>query len=133
MGLARLVDLFAILNLWCCVSDKPVVLLIDEVDSAANNQVFLDFLAQLRYGFLKRLNNARARTFHSVILAGVTDIKHLKSKMRDDELHKVNSPWIAREGNEPSESLHSFGDCPRDEMTKSFDIAVDFNYDICRR
>ena len=72
MGLARLVDLFAILNLWCCVSDKPVVLLIDEVDSAANNQVFLDFLAQLRYGFLKRLNNARARTFHSVILAGVT-------------------------------------------------------------
>lgn len=103
MGLARLVDLFAILNLWCCVSDKPVVLLIDEVDSAANNQVFLDFLAQLRYGFLKRLNNARARTFHSVILAGVTDIKHLKSKMRDDELHKVNSPW---------------------------NIAVDFNYDM---
>jgi len=102
-NLARLVDLFAVLNAWCRVSDKPVVLLIDEVDSAANNQVFLDFLAQLRFGFLRRLHNAKAKTFQSVILAGVTDVKHLRNKIRDDELHKVNSPW---------------------------NIAIDFNYDM---
>lgn len=31
--------------------------------------------------------------FHSVILAGVYDIKNLKRKLRSDEEHKVNSPW----------------------------------------
>jgi hypothetical protein len=30
---------------WCDVSERKVVLIIDEVDTAANNQVFLDFLA----------------------------------------------------------------------------------------
>ena len=39
--------LFNDLNDICSVSDKPIVLMIDEVDSAANNQVFLDFLSQL--------------------------------------------------------------------------------------
>ena len=29
----------------------------------------------------------------SVILAGLTDVKRLKSKIRDDDQHKVNSPW----------------------------------------
>lgn len=33
---------------FCKSSPKPVVLMIDEVDSASNNQAFLDFLAQLR-------------------------------------------------------------------------------------
>ena len=32
-------------------------------------------------------------TFQSVILAGVTDVKHLKSKIRDDGEQKKNSPW----------------------------------------
>ena len=32
-------------------------------------------------------------TFKSVILAGVTDIKSLKRKIRPDEAHKFNSPW----------------------------------------
>ena len=31
---------------------KPVVMMIDEVDSASNNQVFIDFLAQLRGYYL---------------------------------------------------------------------------------
>ena len=43
-----LADLFDILIEWCEISEKPIVLMIDEVDSASNNQVFLDFLAQLR-------------------------------------------------------------------------------------
>ena len=44
----ELVELFLYLSDICAKADKPMVLMIDEVDSAANNQVFLDFLAQLR-------------------------------------------------------------------------------------
>lgn len=77
----------------CSLSRKPIVLMIDEVDSAANNQVFLDFLAQLRSLYLKREKGKRVGTFQSVILAGVTDVRHLKDKLRPDGAHKVNSPW----------------------------------------
>ena len=90
---AQLDELFDVFNEWCSLADKPIVLIIDEVDSAANNQVFLDFLAQMRYGYLKRKENTKYNTFQSVILAGVTDVKHLKSKIRDEDQHKVNSPW----------------------------------------
>ena len=89
---ARLGELFDILNDWCRLSDRDIVLIIDEVDSASNNQVFLDFLAQLRNGYIGRDTDGIS-TFKSVILAGVTDVKHLKSKVRPDEQHKLNSPW----------------------------------------
>jgi len=88
----KLSQLFMILSDWCEQSERPVVLMIDEVDSATNNQVFLDFLAQLRNGYISRETDGMA-AFKSVILAGVTDVKHLKSKIRDDGQHKVNSPW----------------------------------------
>ena len=88
----RLGDLFDVLTEWCDKSNLPVVLIIDEVDSATNNQVFLDFLAQLREGYISR-DTENIATFQSVILAGVTDVKHLKNKIRDEEQHKVNSPW----------------------------------------
>ena len=74
-------------------SEKPIVLFIDEVDSATNNGVFLDFLAMLRYHFLEREASDDYKTFQSVILAGVTDVKNLKRKLRPDEATKVNSPW----------------------------------------
>ena len=64
--------------------------MIDEVDSAVNNQVFIDFLAQLRAYYIWR---ATYSTFRSVILAGVYDVKNLVKKLRSDEDHKVNSPW----------------------------------------
>ncbi len=82
--------LFQVLSKWCKISEKPIVLMIDEVDSASNNQVFLDFLAQLRADYIDR--DIRP-TFQSVILAGVYDIKNLKRKIRPDEEHKINSPW----------------------------------------
>lgn len=82
--------IFRIFRRWCRESKKKIVLMIDEVDTAANNQVFLDFLAQLRSGYLKRKT---IPAFQSVILAGVTDVKHLKAKIRPDEIHKQNSPW----------------------------------------
>lgn len=85
-----LFELFKYLCKICATSQKPIVLMIDEVDSATNNQVFLDFLAQLRACYLNR--DIRA-TFQSVILVGVYDVKNLKRKIRPDEEHKVNSPW----------------------------------------
>ena len=86
----ELLELFEYLSDICAASRKPLVLMIDEVDSATNNQVFLDFLAQLRAYYIDR---DVTPTFQSVILAGVYDIKNLKRKMRPDEEHKVNSPW----------------------------------------
>ncbi len=74
----------------CEASEKPIVLMIDEVDSASNNQVFLDFLGQLRAQYINRFQQ---KTFQSVILAGVYDIKNLRHKIRPDEEHKYNSPW----------------------------------------
>lgn len=83
-------ELFEGISDICAASDKPVVLMIDEIDSASNNQVFLDFLAQLRAGYIDR---DETPAFQSVILAGVYDIKNLKRKLRPEEEHKVNSPW----------------------------------------
>lgn len=86
----ELVELFQYLSDICGAADKPLVLLIDEVDSASNNQVFLDFLAQLRGYYIDRDNTP---SFQSVILAGVYDIRNLKRKFRPEEDHKMNSPW----------------------------------------
>ena len=83
-------DLFVCLSEWCMEAEKKIVLMIDEIDQASNNQVFLDFLAQLRFYYLKR--NKRP-TFQSVILAGVHDIRNLRQKIRPDAEHKHNSPW----------------------------------------
>ena len=86
-------ELFRIFMKWFTEASKPVVMIIDEVDTATNNQVFLDFLGKLRSGYLKRERNQGYKTFQSVILAGVTDVKHLKSKIRPEEAAKENSPW----------------------------------------
>ncbi|MCI9613960.1 MAG: ATP-binding protein [Dorea sp.] len=86
----KLAILFECFSTWCRKSEKPVVLIIDEVDSAANNQVFLDFLAQIRGYYIDR---DEAPAFQSVILAGVYDVKNLKRKFVSDDEHRVNSPW----------------------------------------
>lgn len=87
---AGLNDLFVRLSTLCENSPRPIVLMIDEVDSAGNNQVFIDFLAILRRYYL---NREEMPAFHSVILAGVYDIKNLKLKLRPDSEHQYNSPW----------------------------------------
>ena len=90
--IVRLGELFDTLMELCGESPKGIVLIIDEVDSAVNNQVFLDFLAQLRDKYISRDTDG-IKTFQSVILASVTDVKHLRSKIRDDADSKENSPW----------------------------------------
>lgn len=82
--------LFKVLQMWCSKADRKIVMIIDEVDTASNNQVFLDFLAQLRAYYLKR---RRTHTFQSVILAGVYDVRNMIRKIRPEEGHKTNSPW----------------------------------------
>jgi AAA-like domain len=70
--------------------DKKAILLIDEVDKSSNNQLFVSFLAMLRYKYLDRKKN---KTFHSVVLAGVHDVKSLKLKISPNSEQKYNSPW----------------------------------------
>lgn len=74
----------------CTISSKPIVVLIDEVDQAGNNEGFVKFLGILRSMYLRRNTPP---TFLSVILAGVYDIKNLKLKLRSSEQHQYNSPW----------------------------------------
>ena len=80
--------------------NRKTVLMIDEVDKTSNNQVFLHFLGMLRSKYLA--NQAGADyTFHSVILAGVYDIKNIKLKLAGEGLLSpessgsriYNSPW----------------------------------------
>lgn len=87
-----LLQLFRKLISICRSADRPVVLMIDEVDSAADNQVFLDFLSQFRKYYLERARKGTV-TFQSVILASVYDVKNLKRKLRPGEEHQRNSPW----------------------------------------
>ena len=63
--------------------DKKVVLMIDEVDKTSNNRVFLYFIGMLRSKFLAR-QAGEDSTFHSVILAGVYDIKNIKLKILNE-------------------------------------------------
>ena len=84
------VDFSEIINELCTLSDKPIVVLIDEVDQASNNEGFIKFLGLLRNMYLSR---ETFPTFKSIILAGVYDIKNLKLKMRSEDEHQYNSPW----------------------------------------
>ncbi|HRU96176.1 MAG TPA: AAA-like domain-containing protein [Ruminococcus sp.] len=86
----RMANLFRVIGEWCRLSPKPIILMIDEIDSASNTQTFLSFLSKLRAAYLER--NERP-TFKSVILSGVRDIRNLKLKIRDDSEHQHNSPW----------------------------------------
>ena len=83
-------EMFYLLSGICKSAQKPIILMIDEVDYACNNQVFIDFLAVLWSYYLKRKSKA---VFHSVILAGVYDIKNLRLKLRPEAEHQYNSPW----------------------------------------
>ena len=95
------IDFSEVVEEICTISAKPVIVLIDEVDQAGNNEGFIKFLGGLRTMYLDR---AAHPTFQSVILAGVYDVKNLKLKIRSEEDHQYrsaqrdacqskNSPW----------------------------------------
>lgn len=76
----------------CRNCEKKIILMIDEVDKSADNQIFLSFLGLLREKYLKQ-RQGKDDTFHSVILSGVYDVKNLKLKLHPEEESKYNSPW----------------------------------------
>jgi len=100
-------------------SDLKFVLMIDEVDKSSNNQLFVSFLAMLRN---KYLESDLFKTFHSVVLAGLHDIKSLKLKLRPENEQKYNSPWnIAAEFNvdmnlQPAEIVPMLEEYQRDKQ-----------------
>lgn len=90
-------ELGALIEGFCEKSQKPVVLMIDEVDKTSDNQVFLDFLGMLRDKYMQR-NKGFVPFLQSVILAGVYDDKNLERKITDEILSGAseriyNSPW----------------------------------------
>ncbi|WP_039655881.1 AAA family ATPase [Clostridium tyrobutyricum] len=91
-GVTNFKDLSRAITKFIIEANKKVILMIDEVDKSSNNQLFLSFLGMLRNKYLLR-NAGKDKTFYSVILAGVHDVKSLKLKIRPDEEHKYNSPW----------------------------------------
>ena len=108
---------------FCLAYPKPVVVLIDEVDKSSDNQTFIGFIGMLRDMYLRREDNGMKSAFHSVILAGVYDIKNLKLKIRPDAEKKYNSPWnIAADFNvdmtfHPEEIAQMLGDYENDVHT----------------
>ena len=115
-------DLSSLITMFCNASPKPVVLTIDEVDKSSDNQLFLNFLGMLRNKYMEN-NDGLGNTFHSVVLAGVYDIKNLKLKLRPDSEKKYNSPWnIAADFNvdmtfHPEEIAQMLGDYENDVHT----------------
>ena len=77
-------------NELCSTNDRPIVIIIDEVDQAGNFDGFAKFLGCLREMYLEREN---VPTFQSVILAGVYDVKNLKRSPSTQKELQHNSPW----------------------------------------
>lgn len=72
---------------------SQLVLLIDEVDASSNQAIFMTFLGILREHYLERAEEI-GTAFHSVILAGVQNVRHLKNKIRPETtVIRENSPW----------------------------------------
>ncbi len=76
----------------CSRSTKPIILIIDEIDKNSNSKIFLQFLGMLRAKYLAR-EAGKDKTFQSVILAGLHDIRNLKLYLRDEKESTFNSPW----------------------------------------
>ena len=90
----------------CYGADKPIVIIIDEVDQAGNYEMFVKFLGMLRAMYLQRQDS---KAFHSVIFDGVYDIKNLKLKLRSESEHQYNSPWNIAVNYDVDMSLSSKG------------------------
>ena len=116
-------ELALVITDFCRKSDKPVVLTIDEVDKNSDNQLFLNFLGMLRNKYLERDIEGMDYTFHSIVLAGVYDVKNLKLKIRPEGEKKYNSPWnIAADFNvdmtfHPEEIAQMLADYEHDAQT----------------
>jgi hypothetical protein len=89
-------DLLEYLSEWCQTLKKPLVLLIDEIDSLQDDTL-ISILRQLRDGYQLRPNNFPS----SVALVGLRDVRDYKAKIRPDS----NSLGTASPFNIKAESL----------------------------
>ena len=119
-------ELAAVITEFCKSTSKPVVVTIDEVDQSSDNQLFLNFLGMLRNKYLERDLQGMDSTFHSVILAGVYDVKNLKVKLRPEAEKKYNSPWNVSQGEDKASELALLSQ--RNVCVAN--IAADFNIDM---
>lgn len=98
------------LTQWCRNSSKPIVLLIDEIDSLVGD-TFISILRQLRSGYIDR-----PRFFpQSVILCGVSDVKDYRiNPDRDNSIIRGGSVF-----NIKAETIR-LGNFTQDEIEKLF-------------
>lgn len=73
-------DLSAYLKRWCESQEKPIVLLIDEIDALLDD-VLISILRQLRDGFQSRPKHFPS----SIVLVGLRDIRDYKAKIRNNQ------------------------------------------------
>lgn len=92
VGLTDMDSLSKLITKFIHKTSKKVILLIDEVDASSNFKPLLNFLGMLRSKYLGRAL-PKNYTFHSVVLAGIHDIKSLKFKLRNPEEERFESPW----------------------------------------
>ena len=77
-----------LLTRWCLANPKPLVLLVDEIDSLVGDTL-LSVLRQLRAGY-----EHRPRGFpHSVVLCGVRDIRDYRIRSSTGEVVAGGSPF----------------------------------------
>lgn len=73
-------DLYNYLSNWCENQEKPIVLLVDEID-ALLDEVFISILRQFRDGYQTRPGHFPA----SVALVGLRDVRDYKAKIRNED------------------------------------------------
>jgi hypothetical protein len=77
----RILSLKNYLENWASSQSKPIVLLVDEIDTLLDD-VFVAILRQFRDGY-----QSRPRHFpSSVVLVGLRDVRDYKAKLREDDL-----------------------------------------------
>lgn len=82
--------LFETLSELCRKAKKPIILMIDEFDSAMNLPIFFDFLAQIRASYLFRKTTP---TFYSVLLFGTKDFNFIEMDQNAQQPAKYYGPW----------------------------------------
>lgn len=82
-------DLITYLSAWSGNQDKPIVLLIDEIDALLDD-ILISILRQFRDGYQGRPSNFPA----SIVLVGLRDVRDYKVKVREElQSYGTSSPF----------------------------------------
>ena len=99
-----LYDLMTVLRRWCRASARPLVLIIDCIDTATDSQAFRDFLSMLRADFNRRTAR-HGPALHSVIFSGVEDVRFLPPIAGREDNYMENSDDTRRERGRQTDHL----------------------------